>query len=121
MPPSPFRGCEWNAQEELRTTAQLRLYVDAAVVKLKNAVGHCEADAAAAALGGEVEVEDFFANFGRDTDAVVGDAEDCHSAFFFEDDAEIAAIGHGLRGIERDVEDVLLEQVGVDVDDHGSG
>src|SRR3569833_3109041 len=53
MPTSPFRGCEWNAQKEVRTTAHFRLYVDAAVVQLQNAVGHGQADATTTALGRE--------------------------------------------------------------------
>src|SRR4051812_29891873 len=84
VPTSPFRGCEWNAQEELRTTTHFRLYVDAAVVQLQNAVGHCQADPAAAALSGEVEVEDFLPDLRRNADSVISDAQDRHSALFFK-------------------------------------
>src|SRR3569833_1120400 len=118
MPTYTFRGCEFNAQEELRTTAHIRLYVDAAVVQLQIALGHRQADTAAAALRREVEIEDSLADFGRNAVAFIGDAEDRHPAFLFQNHPECAAIRHCLCAVERHIEYGLFEQIGVDIHDH---
>jgi len=120
MPASPFRSSEWNSQQEFCAPPWNRLYFYASVVQLKNAIGHRQANTAASGFGSEVEVKDFFANVVGDSGALVGDAEEGEFAFFFKDDAEGTAFGHGLGAVLDDVEGGLLDEVGVNVDEHGA-
>jgi hypothetical protein len=96
------------------------LYFYASIVQLENAIGHCQTDAAAASFGCEVEVKDFFAYVVGDSRPLIGNAEHSEFAFFLQDDAKGSAIGHGLRAVLDNVEGGLLDEVGVDVDEHGA-
>src|SRR6185437_3891392 len=105
----PIHGSERDPEPELRSIAYLRLYFHVAVVQLQDSISHGEADAAAAGLGGEVEVEDLVANVLRNAGAVVGDANDggtggltiavASRPLFFEDDLESATHWHGLSAV----------------------
>jgi len=111
MPATPFRGGQRYAQREFCATVLSRLYVHASVMQLKNSIGHGQSDSAAAALGGEVKIEDFFANFFGNAHPLVGDAQHCHLAVGFERHLELAPLGHRLRAVLDHVEGGLLEQV----------
>ena len=58
------------------------------MVELKNPVRHGQTDSAAAALGGEVEVEDLLADIFGDSGPLVGDAQDGGHALLLENDFE---------------------------------
>src|SRR6185312_8683077 len=89
------------------------------VMELQDSVRHGEADAAALALGGEVEVEDAVANFAGDSFAVVLDFEDGCAGVLGEADGKLASVGHGLRAVDDDVEQGLPDKIGIDADVDG--
>src|SRR6185312_14818133 len=107
MPASPIRGGEWNSQLEFRAAAYIRLYVDAAVVQLKNAVRHGKANAAAL-IG---NTQDRRLQSRQSWAVAVGRPP----AFFFEGDLQGPTRGHGLGAVLNHVERRLLEQIGIDV------
>ena len=89
------------------------------MMQLENPVSHRQAYAAAFAFGGEVEVEDLLPNLLGDARALVADAQNCRLAVLFENDLERAAMLHGLCAVLDHVEHRLLEQVGIDIGEHG--
>ena len=98
--------------------ADLALDVDAAVVLLDDGVadGQAQPGALADALGREERIEDAGAVLGPDARARVGDADDLGPVLDREPDPELAAPGHGVEGVEDDVDEDLLEPFALGVD-----
>ncbi len=87
---------------------------DVAVVFFDDAAGGGESESGASAFGGEVCVEDVGEIFFGDADAGVGDVEDECVVFAEGSDEEFAAVGHGLDGVEHEIEEGLFDEVGVE-------
>ncbi len=83
---------------------------------LEDAIGGGETDAAAGGFGGEVEFEDAGQEFGWDAFAGVGDLDGGEVLVFFDDNAEFSSGGHGLHGVEEEVEEGLADEFRVDPD-----
>src|SRR5205085_10099430 len=97
---------------------------DPPAVFFGDAFGHGQAQAGAGALGGVVGVEDFGELVGGDAGAGVDHVDDGFAvvAGGGEDQLAVAVgFGHRLDGVEHEVENRLLHELGVDVGDHGLG
>ena len=80
-----------------------------------------EAGDLAAGLGGEVEVENAGTDIVGDSLAVVADANIGPAAVFGETDFEVPSGSHGLRAVEDDVQQRLLQEIGIDPAEDGPG
>ena len=89
------------------------------MMQLQNAIRHGQADPAALALGREVQIENLVADLVRNAGPFVRDAQDGILLVLFEHHPQPASLRHGLCPILNDIEDRLLEQVGIHVRDQG--
>ena len=85
------------------------------MVQLQNAIGHGQADPAAFALGGEIQIENLLPDFVGNAASFIGDAQDGVPLVLFQNHPQAAPFRHGLGPILNDIERGLLEQVGIDV------
>src|SRR5262249_15391796 len=89
---------------EGRTAANLRSKVYRTVVKLHNSKSANQADSAPARSRSEKELEDFLAMLGSNALASVADRDFRHLAAPRQDDAKLAAAGHGFYGVEDEIQ-----------------
>src|SRR3984893_14378867 len=91
---------------------------DLAAVRFDDRARHVEADAGAAGLGGDVQVEDARVQLLRDAGPAIGDQHFRAVGEGLQPELERAAFGHRLQGVDGDVEDGLLEPVALAGDAH---
>jgi len=91
----------------------------AAGVFVDDAFGHGEAEAGTAFFAGVIGVEDFFEGVGGDAFSGVDDINDGCPVLLRGAENELAACGHGLEAVDHEVENGLLDELGVDVGDEG--
>src|SRR3954466_11281243 len=99
MSATPIRGGQRNAQPEFGSTVFSRLYFYTTMMQLQNAVGHCQANAAASRLGGEVQIENAVADFVRNAHFLIGDADDRCLPIDLQAHFQLAAFRHRLGSV----------------------
>jgi len=85
-----------------------------------NASGGGEAESGASGFGGHIGVKDFLEMIGIDSGAGVDDMDDCVVALIFGSHHQFAGAfrhvcsGHGLNGVDHEIEQGLFEEGFVD-------
>src|SRR3989338_369136 len=119
---SPGAGRDRRQREfdqERSALAGARAAVDGAAVLLDDAVadGQAQAGAPAGGLGGEEGVVDLAQVLRGDADAGVADLDLDAAVVVAGADGELAALRHGVAGVDQQVQEDLLELAGVAADD----
>src|SRR5688572_565612 len=105
----------WQRNTKLGALAGSAGDADLSVARVNQAAadGQSEARAALAALRGDERIEDSSENVGRDSLAVIADADGDAVFVVRHFDPDVPPLGHGIAGIEEDVRQNLLQVVEV--------
>ena len=80
-----------------------------------------QAEAGAVFLGGVVGGEEALTFFGRHAGAGVRDADFNFAVEWFCGEGERSAVGHGVHGVEDEIAECAMKQLGIGVEGHGLG
>ena len=109
-------GVRGETDGELRPLAGLALHVDRPLVGLDDLAGRRQSQAAAARSRGEERLEDPASDLLGHPHARVGHVQDDPAPLAPGREDQLAPGGHGVLGVEHQVQQGLLEQVGVESD-----
>src|SRR5712691_2714246 len=83
------------------------------MVELHDFIGHGQPDPGPGFLGREVKIVDLIANLVGNAAALVTDLNQHFIVVFRAADAQGTSLGHGLHSIEDNIQESLLEQIGI--------
>src|SRR2546429_4413991 len=108
-------GREWQFDSERRAPADLRSKVYRTVEKLHNSKSTRKSDSTASRTRSEKQLENFLAVFRWNAFAGIAHGNFRHFAAAAQDQPQLPAAGHGLRGIQHQIQHRLLEQRAIHV------